>query len=81
MEESHNGVFALRGGSWNNDDTNLRCSARNYNNPDNYLNNNGFRVLRAFAPNHARRCCRYLPARSGPGAGVLRNIGLVSGMT
>jgi hypothetical protein len=81
MEESHNGVCALRGGSWNNDDTNLRCSARNHNNPDNYWNNNGFRALRVFAPNHARRCCRFFPVKSGPGAGVSRNTGLVSGMT
>jgi len=39
----------LRGGSWNNKPENLRCSARNNNNPDNRNNNNGFRVVR---PNH-----------------------------
>ncbi|MBN2010134.1 SUMF1/EgtB/PvdO family nonheme iron enzyme [candidate division KSB1 bacterium] len=35
----------MRGGSWNNDTTRLRCDARNNNNPDNRNNNNGFRVL------------------------------------
>jgi formylglycine-generating enzyme required for sulfatase activity len=37
----------LRGGSWNNNTDNLRCSARNNNDPRNEWNNNGFRVLRA----------------------------------
>ena len=35
----------LRGGSWNNDNTdNFRCAYRNNNHPDNRNNNNGFRV-------------------------------------
>ncbi|MBN1998917.1 SUMF1/EgtB/PvdO family nonheme iron enzyme [candidate division KSB1 bacterium] len=38
---------ALRGGSWYNNADNLRCSARNNNNPDNYNNNIGFRVVRS----------------------------------
>ncbi|MEM9723096.1 MAG: SUMF1/EgtB/PvdO family nonheme iron enzyme [Bacteroidota bacterium] len=33
----------LRGGSWNNDATNLRVSNRNNNDPSNRNNNNGFR--------------------------------------
>jgi hypothetical protein len=34
----------LRGGSWNNDNTdNFRCAYRNNNRPDNRNNNNGFR--------------------------------------
>ena len=33
----------LRGGSWNNNDENLRVSNRNKNNPDNRNNNNGLR--------------------------------------
>ncbi|TLU87725.1 MAG: hypothetical protein FDX21_02570 [Chlorobium sp.] len=41
----------MRGGSWNNNPDNLRCSARNNNNPANRNNNIGFRVVR---PNHAR---------------------------
>ncbi|MCK6561363.1 hypothetical protein HUU39_11870 [candidate division KSB1 bacterium] len=36
---------ALRGGAWNNNPENLRCVARNNNNPDNQWNNNGFRVV------------------------------------
>jgi len=34
----------LRGGSWNNNDTNLRGSNRNRNDPGNRNNNNGFRA-------------------------------------
>jgi len=34
----------LRGGSWNNNENNLRSSNRNNDNPDNENNNNGFRV-------------------------------------
>ena len=35
----------LRGGSFNNDPDNLRCSNRNNNHPDNRNNNVGFRVV------------------------------------
>jgi len=35
----------LRGGSWNNNPENCRSAYRNYNNPDNANNNNGFRVV------------------------------------
>ncbi|MEW6029335.1 MAG: SUMF1/EgtB/PvdO family nonheme iron enzyme [Chloroflexota bacterium] len=35
----------LRGGSWNNNRNNCRCSVRNRNNPDNFNNNVGFRVV------------------------------------
>jgi hypothetical protein len=35
----------LRGGSWNNNQNNARCSYRNRNNPNNRNNNNGFRVV------------------------------------
>jgi len=34
----------LRGGSWNNNENNLRSSNRNDNNPTNENNNIGFRV-------------------------------------
>ncbi len=40
------GARALRGGSWINTNENLRCSARNNNQPDNRNNNIGFRVVR-----------------------------------
>ncbi|WP_153000739.1 SUMF1/EgtB/PvdO family nonheme iron enzyme [Chlorobium limicola] len=36
----------MRGGSWNNTDDNLRCSARLNYNPDVRLNSFGFRVVR-----------------------------------
>jgi len=37
----------LRGGSWNNDNTdNFRCANRNNNDPTNRNNNNGFRLAR-----------------------------------
>lgn len=35
----------LRGGNWNNNANNLRCSKRNNNNPNNTNNNNGFRIV------------------------------------
>jgi hypothetical protein len=35
----------LRGGTWNNHRNNARCANRNRNNPDNFNNNVGFRVL------------------------------------
>jgi len=35
----------LRGGAWNNNANNLRCSKRNNNNPNNTNNNNGFRFV------------------------------------
>jgi hypothetical protein len=42
----------LRGGSWNNNENNLRSSNRNNNNPDNENNNIGFRVA---SPRETRR--------------------------
>ncbi len=67
---------ALRGGSWYNNDNNLRCAARNYNNPDNWNNNIGFRVVRMSPslPNHA-----HFPLVFGPDAVALRSNGLVFG--
>jgi formylglycine-generating enzyme required for sulfatase activity len=35
----------LRGGSFNNDNRNVRCANRNRNNPDNRNENAGFRVV------------------------------------
>jgi hypothetical protein len=35
----------LRGGSWNNNQNNARCSYRNRNKPNNRNDNNGFRVV------------------------------------
>ena len=35
----------LRGGSFGNNDNNVRCAARNRNNPNNRNNNRGFRVV------------------------------------
>lgn len=35
----------MRGGSWNNNRNNARCSYRNRNEPDNFNNNIGFRVV------------------------------------
>jgi hypothetical protein len=34
----------LRGGSFNNNQSNARCAYRNHNNPNNRNRNNGFRV-------------------------------------
>lgn len=35
----------LRGGTWNNNRNNARCAIRNRNNPDNFNNNVGFRLV------------------------------------
>ncbi|MCB1859867.1 MAG: SUMF1/EgtB/PvdO family nonheme iron enzyme [Gammaproteobacteria bacterium] len=40
----------LRGGSWINNQRNARCAYRNRNNPDNWNNNVGFRVVLSIAP-------------------------------
>lgn len=45
MGQGPNGARSLRGGSWNNNENNLRCSGRNYNHPENRNNNVGFRVV------------------------------------
>jgi hypothetical protein len=37
----------LRGGSWNNNARNARAAYRNNNRPDNFNNNNGFRLVLA----------------------------------
>ncbi|MBE7534563.1 MAG: SUMF1/EgtB/PvdO family nonheme iron enzyme [Anaerolineales bacterium] len=42
-------VRVLRGGSYNNEDRNLRCARRNRNNPNNENNNIGFRCVVAYA--------------------------------
>jgi formylglycine-generating enzyme required for sulfatase activity len=40
----------LRGGSWNNNNTdNFRCDNRNRNNPHNRNNNRGFRLSLPYA--------------------------------
>jgi hypothetical protein len=58
------GWRALRGGSWNNNQQNLRCSARNNNHPNNRNNNVGFRVVRRLLP----QSCPMLPGIRYPGA-------------
>ncbi len=79
------GGRVLRGGSWNNQSDNLRCAARNNDNPWNNWNNNGFRVVRVAVPNHTYRAaaptpravrCVVLARESEPDAGVSRNTGL-----
>ena len=40
---------ALRGASWINNPDNARCSYRNRNQPDNFNNNIGFRVVLSIA--------------------------------
>ena len=47
----------LRGGSWNNNPSNVRSANRNDNDPDNRNNNIGFRVLLCVSSNSAR-CCQ-----------------------
>ncbi|MFQ5771093.1 MAG: hypothetical protein ACE5HX_11195 [bacterium] len=61
----------MRGGSWNNQADNLRCAARNYNNPDNNWNNNiGFRLV------CVQSCPNFCSCND---AGISRNAGRVCG--
>ena len=46
----------VRGGSWNNNQDNVRPSVRNRNNPDNSNNNIGFRVVSHIFPLPSRQC-------------------------
>jgi hypothetical protein len=46
----------LRGGSFNNNRRNARCAYRNRNNPDNWNNNIGFRVVVSTLFPPALRC-------------------------
>lgn len=46
----------MRGGSWNNNRNNARCAYRNRNNPDNFNNNVGFRVVLSHAFRLRQQC-------------------------
>jgi hypothetical protein len=46
----------LRGGSFNNEDNNVRCAYRNRNNPNNYNRNNGFRMVLSHDFPAVRKC-------------------------
>jgi hypothetical protein len=48
----------LRGGSFNNNQRNVRCAYRNRNNPNNRNRNNGFRVVVAHDFPYARTAWR-----------------------
>jgi len=64
------GARVVRGGSWNNNENNLRAAYRNRNNPANENNNNGFRCARPCSMpalgRHATRSrtCSWLGARA-----------------
>ncbi len=72
----HAGV--LRGGSWNNNDNNCRAANRNYNNPQNTNDNNGFRVSSSWPMDPGEKsgaqglpaCARQLQIGSCPTARV-----------
>ena len=48
----------VRGGSFNNNQRNVRCAYRNRNNPNNRNDNMGFRVMVASHDFHAGRKCQ-----------------------
>ncbi|MEM1126204.1 MAG: SUMF1/EgtB/PvdO family nonheme iron enzyme [Bacteroidota bacterium] len=48
----------LRGGSFNNNDNNVRCAARNHNNPNKRNNNIGFRIVLRTP---VRECWKCMP--------------------
>jgi len=47
----------LRGGSWNNNRNNARCAYRNRNEPDNFNNNIGFRLVLSHNFLPGQECC------------------------
>jgi hypothetical protein len=64
---------AARGGSWINNDHNLRAALRNSNNPDNRNDNRGFRVVMAAESRSAAEIRHANAARSRTG-GWRRNM-------
>ncbi|MBM3131209.1 MAG: hypothetical protein FJ009_21620 [Chloroflexi bacterium] len=46
----------VRGGSFNNNENNVRCAYRNRNNPDNYNRNQGVRVVLSHVFLVCRKC-------------------------
>ncbi|MBP8019142.1 MAG: SUMF1/EgtB/PvdO family nonheme iron enzyme [Hylemonella sp.] len=58
-------THTLRGGSWNNNPDNARCSYRNRNQPDNWNNNIGFRVVLSI-DGTGQYCLRCTAPRSRP---------------
>jgi len=77
----------VRGGSWINNQRNVRCAYRNRNNPDNRNNNQGFRVVVSHdLPEQAGNAVRSRadgrgrkgePARLAPGRGAKRDPGQI----
>ncbi|MCE7921084.1 MAG: hypothetical protein DYG85_16520 [Chloroflexi bacterium CFX1] len=55
----------LRGGSYNNEGVNLRCAARNRNNPNNRNKNIGFRCVARASFMLLLKADRLAPERSG----------------
>ncbi|MCX6081867.1 MAG: SUMF1/EgtB/PvdO family nonheme iron enzyme [Chloroflexi bacterium] len=53
----------MRGGSWNNTHNNARCAYRNRNNPDNFNNNIGFRLVSHESHFLAGKACAASQAR------------------
>ncbi|MEW5939260.1 MAG: SUMF1/EgtB/PvdO family nonheme iron enzyme [Chloroflexota bacterium] len=69
---------ALRGGSWNNNDNNVRSSNRNRNTPDNINNNIGFRCARLFLSTLRPECAAFTDTARAPWRQVLAIPALVS---
>jgi hypothetical protein len=57
----------LRGGSFNNNERNVRCAVRNRNNPNNWNRNNGFRCV--VAHDFLSVCMPELPGGSVKASG------------
>lgn len=65
-----------RGGSWNNNHGNARCSYRNRNHPNNRNNNNAFRVVsRPSRPSASGRQCRTVHNAGRPRLGEVAGPG------
>ncbi|RMF27529.1 MAG: hypothetical protein D6759_17530 [Chloroflexi bacterium] len=57
----------VRGGSWNNNQRNARCAYRNRNDPDNFNNNLGLRVVVSIARRMALLSGRAADGPADPG--------------
>jgi hypothetical protein len=57
----------LRGGSFNNNENNLRAANRNRNTPDNRNDNNGFRLVSSRSSTFTGTACRVHARLAGRG--------------
>jgi len=79
MRGQAGGHRVLRGGSWNNDRNNARCANRNRNNPNNWNNNVGLRLVVSHVLLFGRKCRPANGAARGRGFETRRGLSLATG--